>query len=459
MYLGKMFRVASLGLLVLLLAATMLAGNACAPAEEEGVTITIVNMEGWPVTAPLWDKIDEFTAETGIHVRRAEFPFSELKAKQLLELSGATGSYDVVLGSETMCPAFFSYLMPLNDLIAEDYGSVEAWKADQIDSNLPFIMSDGDILVSPLITSCGWLIYRAELFEDPEEKTAFKAEYGYELKPPETEAELIDIAQFFTRDTDGDGHIDLWGYLVPGKWDHGGCVFENQLAGAGIIPPYYDDNFDIQFAKPQYRDTAIAIAQFDQDLIHKYEVMPLSVVDYQMAELSELWLKGMGAMSMTFWGEYWIEFNKPVNVAKIGETKCILPPTPIMRSPQGAMFPGGPWSWGIPKDSEHPEAAWKFIDWTVREDIHLYKLSKSVHVPPKWSIAEAGVEAGYIPEGYAEACAKLVVQEPIIGEFPGLRDVIRENHEKLLAGDITAEEFVDQSAAEMEALLEEWGYR
>jgi len=71
MYLRKMFRVASLGLLVLLLAATTLAGNACAPAEEEEVTITIVNMEGWPVTEPLWDKIDEFTAETGIHVQRA----------------------------------------------------------------------------------------------------------------------------------------------------------------------------------------------------------------------------------------------------------------------------------------------------------------------------------------------------------------------------------------------------
>lgn len=458
MNLRRLLSVISLSLLVVVLAAMPLVSAGCA-AEDEEVTITIVNMEGWPVTEPLWERIDEFTAETGINVQLAEFPFNELKAKQLLELSGGTGVYDVVLGSETMCPAFFDYLMPLNDLIAEDYGSVSAWKSDQIDSNLPFIMSGADIMVSPYITSAQWLIYRAELFEDPDEQAAFKAEYGYDLKPPETEDELIDVAKFFTRDTTGDGSIDLWGLLIPGKWDHGGCVFENSLAGAGIIPPYYDDNFDIQFAKPQYRDTAIAIAQFDQDLINKYKVTPPSVVDYQMAELSELWLKGQGAMSICWWGEFWIEFNDSANVAKIGETKAIMPPGPYLRSPSGGMFPGGPWSWGIPKDSENPEAAWKFIDWTVSEDVHLYKLSKTVHVPGKWSIAKAGVQAGYIPDGYAETAAKLVVQEPIIGEFEGLRDVIRENHEKLLIGDMTPEEFIDESAAEMEDLLKEWGYR
>lgn len=445
-------------LAVLLLTVTLFAAS-CAPAEEEEVTITVVNMEGWPVTDPLWERISEFEAETGIHVQLAEFPFNDLKAKQLIELSADTSNYDVVLGSETMMPAFFDYLLPLNDFIAEDYDTVDAWKNDQIDSNLPFIMSGSDIMCYPYITSAQWLIYRAELFEDPEEQAAFEEQYGYALKPPTNEQELIDIAKFFTRDTDGDGQIDLWGYLFSGKWDHGGCVFENELSGAGILPPYYDDNFDIQFTKPEYRDTAIAIAQFDQDCIHTYEITPPSIVDYQMAELSELWLKGQGAMSICWWGEFWIEFNDPANVAKIGQTKAVMPPGPILRSPQGGMFPGGPWSWGIPKNSKHQEAAWKFMDWTLSEDIHLYKLSKTVHVPGKWSIAEAGVEAGYIPEGYAETAAKLVVQKPIIGEFEGLRDVIRENHEKLLAGDITAEAFIDESGAEMEALLEEWGYR
>ena len=42
----------------------------------------------------------------------------------------------------------------------------------------------------------GWA-YRNDWFEDPKEKTAFKAKYGYELDVPETWAQLRDIAEFF----------------------------------------------------------------------------------------------------------------------------------------------------------------------------------------------------------------------------------------------------------------------
>src|SRR4029077_17307789 len=44
----------------------------------------------------------------------------------------------------------------------------------------------------------GWA-YRKDWFEDPKEKEAFKAKYGYELKVPETWAQLRDIAEFFYR--------------------------------------------------------------------------------------------------------------------------------------------------------------------------------------------------------------------------------------------------------------------
>ena len=44
----------------------------------------------------------------------------------------------------------------------------------------------------------GWA-YRKDLFENPDEQAAFKAEYGYDLAVPKTWAELMDIAKFFTR--------------------------------------------------------------------------------------------------------------------------------------------------------------------------------------------------------------------------------------------------------------------
>jgi multiple sugar transport system substrate-binding protein len=44
----------------------------------------------------------------------------------------------------------------------------------------------------------GWA-YRKDLFENPDEQAAFKAEYGYDLGVPKTYAQLMDIAKFFTR--------------------------------------------------------------------------------------------------------------------------------------------------------------------------------------------------------------------------------------------------------------------
>jgi len=43
------------------------------------------------------------------------------------------------------------------------------------------------------------LMYRKDLFDDPKEKDAFKAKYGYDLAVPTTWAQHRDIAEFFTR--------------------------------------------------------------------------------------------------------------------------------------------------------------------------------------------------------------------------------------------------------------------
>jgi len=41
--------------------------------------------------------------------------------------------------------------------------------------------------------------YRKDLFTNPDNMTAFKAKYGYDLAVPTTYAQLMDIAKFFTQ--------------------------------------------------------------------------------------------------------------------------------------------------------------------------------------------------------------------------------------------------------------------
>lgn len=63
------------------------------------------------------------------------------------------------------------------------------------------------------------LIYRRDLFEDPAERRAFQAQHHRPLKVPETYAEMLDIAAFFTRPT-----LNLYGIGLYGSQDYDACT-------------------------------------------------------------------------------------------------------------------------------------------------------------------------------------------------------------------------------------------
>jgi len=66
----------------------------------------------------------------------------------------------------------------------------------------------GKIWSVPLEADAELLIYRTDLFNDPNEKAAFKKKYGYELTVPDTWHHLRDAAEFFTRPSE-----NLYGYI------------------------------------------------------------------------------------------------------------------------------------------------------------------------------------------------------------------------------------------------------
>jgi len=77
---------------------------------------------------------------------------------------------------------------------------------------IKFIEIDGKTYNLPIYYNSLCLFYRKDLFEDPKEKENFKAKYGYELRPPRTWKEWVDVAKFFTRPDK-----ELWGTTVDGK--------------------------------------------------------------------------------------------------------------------------------------------------------------------------------------------------------------------------------------------------
>jgi multiple sugar transport system substrate-binding protein len=125
---------------------------------------------------------------------------SQLYDKQIIEAVGDTGAYDVYT-METAEKAGFAesgYILPMDDYIAAN-------AADVAYEDVAPILADittrykGHIWGLPYYTYTQGQFFRQDLFDDPTEQAAFKAKYGYDLKPPQTWPQVHDMAEFFTR--------------------------------------------------------------------------------------------------------------------------------------------------------------------------------------------------------------------------------------------------------------------
>lgn len=124
---------------------------------------------------------------------------SQLYDKQIIEAVGDTGAYDVYT-METAEKAGFAannYILPMDDYIKAhpevDYADVAPILADITTKY------QGKIWGLPYYTYTQGQFFRQDLFDDPTEQAAFQAKYNYKLAPPQTWAQVHDMAQFFTR--------------------------------------------------------------------------------------------------------------------------------------------------------------------------------------------------------------------------------------------------------------------
>ena len=111
--------------------------------------------------------LGEFEKATGIHVRMDAIDYGQLRQKQMLNMGGKTGAYDLIFAQEVWIPEYASsgYLRPLNDYVSDsalagkdfDFSDFEQSliQSDTIDGKLyglptfvqtPLVVFDKDVL-------------------------------------------------------------------------------------------------------------------------------------------------------------------------------------------------------------------------------------------------------------------------------------------------------------------------
>lgn len=428
-----------------------------ASAEErpyEGVEIHLAS--GWdtPITA-MHKVVDRFEELTGIKVIIEQIAWGPLYTKWVMESVGETGYFDVI----RMSPVWISeaveggWIIPLDEIIEETGYDIADYAELALD-NLGRIPGDDTIWALPLEPVVKGIAYRTDLFENAIERSNFKEQYGYELRPPRTTEELRDVAEFFTRDTTGDGEIDLYGFAAPQLerdgvhwlyypiWSFGGEILDPIERIALINSPEVIEGFDWAIEMQQFQPRAVTVwASGDQ-------VMAFAEGKLAMAYIEVMF--------------HAIPLLDPEVSPYYDCTKFfVLPVYPD--NPRGYTTGKGPIAGGglaIPSASKNQEAAWEYISWVTSDQEALRVLASEGTLYAKAQVFEDPI----ILENplfkkvlpiWSESVEHAAKSRPLISELVPVKNRIRLAWYEMLSEPERLEEIVFRLHRDIQQILDE----
>lgn len=275
---------------------------------------------------------DLYQKEKGVKVTFVELPYNGLYNRVNSELSTGSISFDVAALDAIWLPAFSAGLKPLNNLYTS------AVKSDNFPSVVQEAKVGSNYVGMPAFANSEILYYRTDLFNDPANLSAFKAKYGYDLKPPTTWQQYSDVAAFFTKD-------GMYGAPLPGAVE---TQYLATLSQAG------EKNMVLNKAgtKSTLGDSASLKALNYYTSLAKYGPSGAASVDWNAAQ--NLYNQGKSAM-MLFWAHAYRQIPKSSPV--YGKTGV----APMIGGPAGIAGVPGPYYLSIPKEGTHQAASTAFV--------------------------------------------------------------------------------------------------
>lgn len=324
------------------------------PPPEEEVTITMATIAGF-YTDWAEEVAKEFEEKTGWNVEIVQIDFSQLYEKQVLEMVGGTGAYDIITYDVGWKAEFANsgYILPLDNYIAaSDPEEI------QFEDIHPALIEGscrwkGQVWGLPFYTFTMGYFYRCDLFEDPDEMAAFEAEYGYPLDIPETYDQMADIAEFFHRqpgDTLKGETLDEEFYgigLMAGRfphvqdemmsiaWTHGNQLIHDDGTPGTMDPAFLED----------------VHLYVDKLMPHAPPGAATSAYDEVVGQMRQ----GMIAQTAAFYLDQWPNMVKTEDEVPGSEICAAASP--------GAHTWVGALTLALTADGKHPDQAWEFLKW------------------------------------------------------------------------------------------------
>jgi len=273
-----------------------------------------------------------YKKDKGITVNFVELPYNGLYNRVNSELSTGSVSFDVASLDAVWLPAFAAGLDKLNSFYTP------AVKKDNFASVLQEAKVGANYVGVPAFANSEILYYRTDLFNDPANQAAFKAKYGYDLKPPTTWQQYTDVAAFFTKD-------GMYGAPLPGAEETQFLAALSQAGEKNMV-------LNAKGTKSTLGDADSLTALNYYTSLEKYGPSGAASVDWNAAQ--NLYNQGKSAM-MLFWAHAYRQIPKDSPV--YGKTGV----APMVGGPAGIAGVPGPYYLSIPKDGTHQAASQAFV--------------------------------------------------------------------------------------------------
>lgn len=361
-----------------------------------------------------------FTEQTGIPVEVIQYPYAEVREKQLLELIGNTGAFDVInIDGSIWLPEVGDFLLPIDESAVDTSHLITS----MVDL---FRNEEGELIALP-IRIAGWvLIYRTDLFE----------EAG--LEPPTTWSEFRAAAEALT----GDGVYGVAPALRQGNYlttqwipfllGHGGSILNEDRTAAAFNTP-----------------EGIRATQFFVDLVAD-GLVPPGAAAYEQSDIITAMSQGIAAMALAY-SPYYLNINDPETSVVTGNVAIapFIPHDDEAGMTESSTLISG-WGWGVPSSSRNPELALQFIEFVASEEEQLRLAIENNNAPTAAAVYESEEYLAVYEEAPNVLAALARAEDrPLVESWTVIEDILARE----LSSAITGAKSVEQALADAEAAV------
>jgi len=283
---------------------------------------------------------------------------------------------------------------------------------------------DGQMVFMPNFTIPMGLLYRADWFE----------EEG--IAPPETWDEFMDAARRLTKDTNGDGIIDRWGFgMVGTKNSSGGSRYVPMMRTFGVKELYQDENgnWETEFDSPE----SIAFLKLFTDLVFE-GLVPPGPLQTGYAEAVTMMANEQIAMMIT--GPHTIGAVLAQNPDLEGKLAGVPIPKQVEHASTLGLL-----GYSIYKDSPNKEIAAEYLKFTMEKENAIRWTQVTGRLPSRIEPLQDPAINNDMLSGFVKAM-DYAYQIPNVPYYAKVYDYVGEAYQSVILGHETVEEAAARAA-------------